>query len=354
MSNRIFTRSPYWASINGSANDVCRVDLYIWNGDSSTSAPVTVTRSLVKRIPSSLITYCTFNIAPFLREYIDFVNEPELYNSLANVYLKQYCNVVVKKYLNDVLESSTQFMCLDGYGEYLDGYNETLQTCLLKEGTYYYYYDSSGLVSDLDKRPGHLTVDAQDPWSIKYTDLVNGATTTVNYTSTNLISCPRVYSTYWNHGNKLEILDGSSVVQATYYFYPLEESKYPVQYLDFINRYGAWQKEFLFKASRSSIALGKVNEYSHIQSSFNYDTSVGQRKVSNVNGTESIKCNTGWVDESFSDTIKQLLMSERVLLNGKPVILKTKNFETQKHLTDKLINYTIEFDYAYDIINTSM
>ena len=72
----------------------------------------------------------------------------------------------------------------------------------------------------------------------------------------------------------------------------------------------------------------------------------------NANGNESIRCNTGWVDEFFgTSTLKELLLSERILLNGKPVKMKTKGFETQKHINEKLINYTLEFENAYDIIN---
>lgn len=355
MSNRIFTRSPYWVSINGSANDMCRVELYIWNGLVGSTAPVTPTRVLEKPIPVSEVTTCVFNVSPFLREYISFDYEPLNYNTNAYIDNSEFCNVVVKKYLNGVLSSSTTYVCLDGYLEYKEGYNDSLTDFFLDEGTYYYYYDSTALISDLNKRPGTINLNNGTGWILKYTDLVNAAThTSTPITDNNLLSFPRVYSAFWAHGNKLEIINGSSVVQATYYFKPMQEGKFPVQYLDFINRYGVWQKVFLFKASKTSISSNSGTDYIKNSESVNYITSKAQKGDMNVNASKSIKCNTGWVNEDFSELMQQLLLSERVLLNAEPVRLKTKSIDKHTHLIDKLINYTIDFEYAFDVINNLM
>jgi len=352
MANRIFTRSPFHVALGGVANQETTCELYIWNGKYATSAPATPTKTLSKKIPSSVVTSVNYNISSYLREYISFSSPVTIYNSIAYAPTAQFCNVIVKLYLGGVLQSTTRYEAFDGFGYYEDDYNPTLSTCLLDEGTYYYYYDSSGLISDLDKRPGSLTMDAISDWSVKYTNLVSAAVTTVPLlTTTDLVSIYRVRSTNWADGNKVEVLDGTSVVQATYYFKPIEECKYEVYYLDFINRYGAWQKEFLFKASKQSIQT-KNTEYNLMSSSYNYNPLDATNAVMNANGNESVKCNTGWVDEFFgTTTLKQILLSERILLNGKPVKMKTKGVDVQKHINEKLINYTLEFDYAYDIIN---
>jgi len=351
MANRIFTRSPYNVTVTGTANQETTCELFIWNGTYSSSAPATPTRTLSKKVPSSVVTTVNYNISNYLREYISFRDEPQIYNTLSDVNIVQFCNVKVKLYLAGVLQSTTTYVALDGFGYYEDDYNPTLSTSMLTEGTYYYHYDSAGAVSDIPLRPGSLTIDGLSTWNVKYTDLVNGAIHTTNMSTTMLRKLPRVYVSYWANGNKVEVLDGSSVVQATYYFKPLEECKYDVYYLDFINRYGAWQKEFLFKASKQSFET-KNTDYNLMSSSYNYETKNATKAVMNSNGNESVKCNTGWVDEFFgSSTLKELLLSERILLNGKPVKMKTKGVEVLKHLNEKLINYTLDFDYAYDIIN---
>ena len=76
----------------------------------------------------------------------------------------------------------------------------------------------------------------------------------------------------------------------------------------------------------------------------------GQKKTFNANGRDSIKCNTGWVDESFKDTIKEIMLSEKIILNDLPVTIKTKQTELFKSINTKNINYSLEFDYSFDTI----
>jgi hypothetical protein len=49
--------------------------------------------------------------------------------------------------------------------------------------------------------------------------------------------------------------------------------------------------------------------------------------------------------------IQDLLLSETVLLDGKPVEVKTQATTLKTSLQDKNINYEIEFDYAFNLIN---
>ena len=92
-------------------------------------------------------------------------------------------------------------------------------------------------------------------------------------------------------------------------------------------------------------------EYLLKSGSVNYTTTEAQRKVFNVNAKKVITCNTGWVDEGYDTIIEDIMLSERVLLNNVPVKLQTKNFKLQKHLTDKTINYQVQFEYAFNQLN---
>jgi hypothetical protein len=135
-----------------------------------------------------------------------------------------------------------------------------------------------------------------------------------------------------------------------YIFKPIEECKYNVIPVEFVNKQGAWQKIWFFKASTNAIETSG-NEYNLLNTSNNYDINLGNRKTFNVNGTESIKVNSGWVNDDYSETMQQLLLSERILVDSKPAKLKTKGIEKQKQINTKMINYQVEFEYAYDIIN---
>ena len=134
------------------------------------------------------------------------------------------------------------------------------------------------------------------------------------------------------------------------YVNALEECKYTPVECSYINRYGGWEFLTFFKAKSSSITV-KGTDYKLTQSSINYNTAIGQFKTFNTNGKQTVKLNTGFVDENYSELITDLLLSETVLLDAKPVIVKSQSNDLKTTLKDKNINYEIEFQYAFNLIN---
>lgn len=178
--------------------------------------------------------------------------------------------------------------------------------------------------------------------------LTIGETTTYTVPSSGWFTIPRVY----NGSSELKIYNSAlSTLYASWTFTPICEPKYTPVVIDFINKYGAWQREFFFKASKTNIAV-ESNDYNVMQSSASaYDVLQGQKRSFNTNGMETISVNSGYVNEDFSSNIKQLLMSERVLVDNKPAICKTKSLELMKNINNHLINYNLEFEFAYNAIN---
>ena len=90
-----------------------------------------------------------------------------------------------------------------------------------------------------------------------------------------------------------------------------------------------------------------------------YNTSFGQSRNFNVNGSKTIKLNTGWVPENFSNKMQDLLLTETALFynqynvfqQGNAIQVKTSTLKYQTHLNDKAINYEIDIDLAYNTIN---
>ena len=66
------------------------------------------------------------------------------------------------------------------------------------------------------------------------------------------------------------------------------------------------------------------------------------------NGRKQFILNTGWVGEDYDAVMEQMLMSERVMLDGVPVNVTTSSLTLQKVVNDKTINYTIEVEEAFD------
>jgi hypothetical protein len=176
------------------------------------------------------------------------------------------------------------------------------------------------------------------------------AGTTELYTvpSSGWYTIPRVS----NGLTKLRIYNSAlTTLYASWTFTPICEPKYTPVVIDFINKYGAWQREFFFKASKTNISI-ESNDYNVMQSSASaYDVLQGQKRSFNTNGMETISVNSGYVNEDFSSNIKQLLMSERILVDNKPAICKTKSLELMKNINNHMINYSLEFEFAYNAIN---
>ena len=65
--------------------------------------------------------------------------------------------------------------------------------------------------------------------------------------------------------------------------------------------------------------------------------------------------NTGFIDESFNEVIRQLMLSEQIWVdNGTdvlPINLNTKSLTFKKSVNDRLINYSLDFNYSFDKIN---
>ena len=72
--------------------------------------------------------------------------------------------------------------------------------------------------------------------------------------------------------------------------------------------------------------------------------------------TEQITLNTGYVDEGQFETIKQLMLSEQVWLELNstihPVNVVTNTLTKKTKVNDKLVNYSLSVEFAYDVVNS--
>lgn len=351
MASRIYTRSPFIVQINETGSSTTKLELFIWNGTGS--APASPTYTLSKPVPSATNFSTFYNISSFVNEFISFDTLTTIYNTHPATNTSQWCNVIYKRYADNVLLDSISYKAFYGYGSYQDGYNPELSEIALDEGTYYYYYKFGGsLASESNIRPTSIRIESGTSWTIRYTNLLTGSTASLSLTNNTIQDVFTVNSAYYADGNKFEVLDAALAVQKTFYFRPIEECRYTPVVVDFVNKYGAWQRHHFLGASYESLEINS-NEYNLLQSTLpNYNTIEGQIKQFNTNGKDSIKVNTGFVNESFSNILNEIMLSERILVDGYPAKLKTRQFEKLKQINTKMINYTLEFEYAFETINS--
>lgn len=136
------------------------------------------------------------------------------------------------------------------------------------------------------------------------------------------------------------------------------EPKYQELQVIFYNKFGALQIMPFYKKSVDSINTNS-DSYKRNLMEFatdpTYNTEKHQIRQFHVTGKESITMNTGFIQESFNEVIKQMMLSEQVWVdNGTevlPITLNTKSLQFKKSVNDKLINYTVDFEYAFNKIN---
>jgi len=354
-------RSPYIIEISESGQTGSKIELFLWNTGSQPASPQ---YTLDKKIPASNNVKTFYNISPYVREYFTFTTFQNIYNTYDTAintnFVVQYA---VKKYKDvsgtlTLLSTETgEFM--NGYGYYMEGANPAgFTTVGLDEGTYLYNYDSSLATSQANAMAGTIDVFFSDSnFFIRYTNLRTNVQTDIPFSTTGVRTFPRVHHTNLADGNKVELIRGASV-RWTATFEKQCEPKYQPVIVDFINKYGSWSRVFFQKAKRRNIAV-KTDSYKANPASIPYSqTAQGQVKEFNTTGQETIKLNTGFVNDGYAEYLQQLLLSEKVTLldyendtQYTPVIVKTKSLEKQTGLNDGTMNYTIEFDFAFNMIN---
>lgn len=346
----ISARSPYQIIINEIGQTGSKVELFIWN--KGTTEPTIPTYTMSESIASVTQTETNYNISPYVLEYINPINSIAV-AGITNESNTDWCLVKVKRYkivgTTVTLLNTFSYVGVNGFTEVSDGLNYDKTSgenylLLSNSNLKNQWYSSATFYNFLVQR------DALQ-WSVNYYNsvgtllysqifLTSGATEYYNF------KIPLVYTS----SVKIQIVNDVDGIIYTINTEQLEECKYTPVNCSFVNSYGGWQNLVFFKAQSNSINI-KGSEYSLLSKSVNYNPLQGQRKSFNINGMQTVKLNTGFVDENYNELILDLMMSETVLLNNIPVNVKTQSLTYKTHLKDKNINYEVEFEYANNLLN---
>ena len=123
---KINIRSPYKVIIDESGQDGSKVELYLWNKD--TSKPTVPQHILSKRKVSNFQTANEYNISDFAREYVVPLSSAGV-TAPAEENVNTWCYLEVKRFKlvgSTYSEIDTlEFICLNGFTSYLDGLNKS-------------------------------------------------------------------------------------------------------------------------------------------------------------------------------------------------------------------------------------
>ena len=373
-------RSPIYITANYSAlassiTDIT-LEVYIWDG-ARTSKPSSPQYTLFRDVFAG--TDISFDIAPLVREYIEgtysstAITAPAIAEDSTVVWVEVDYDV---NYLNKATPAQTVndtgskdiFPACNGYHTFAEGANyelpsvylnqvdrlyiketgnEVLPICIGKYGAEdvaeIYYNDGSGDYT-IDLTSFHNPTQPEGS-IIRFPIGATNLTTYLNslgYTGTTPDALDSYTLELYSSTVSLDLITVEKIC----------EPKYTINTIEFVNRYGAWEHLHCFKASQDSFEA--TNEQyrrgvgTSSASGFTYDATEGVYQRFNTNGKVRTTLNTGFVEEDYKETIKDLIMSERVMLNGSPVNVVTNSITLQKSVNDKTINYTIEVEEAFD------
>jgi hypothetical protein len=362
----IFVRSPFIIEVDDATQTGSKVELFIYK--SGSPIPATPTYTLSKLIPASNKTVTLYNLSPYIRENITHPTSPDNANvNLQFTPIEEYTLVYVKTYNliggTYVAQFNTTYKAFDGYGYYETGinpdYSFNIAVVLADQMNYNYYYDPAYPTTS-ESLAGTITAYLGSAFTVEYTGLQTGTVFTYLTLFSGLYDLFRVPPSMISEGAKVVISTGPPpffvIPFWTGYFRPVTECKYEPIVLDFINKYGGWQRETFFKASFENLEV-QSTPYNFMMTidALTYDVKQGQKQIFNNNGSTKIKINSGWVDEKFSENLQQLLLSERVLWTKGdtklPIRINTKSVNKEKNINNKKINYSLDFEMAFDVIN---
>lgn len=138
-------------------------------------------------------------------------------------------------------------------------------------------------------------------------------------------------------------------------------SKYEPIKITFVNKFGALQDLYFSLKSTESTSVQSEQYKRSIfsETDLSYKTYQHQKQLFQTNGSDSITLNTDYLDDEHNKVIEELMLSEQTWMTRitdtseqvTPVVPKTKSVTYKTSLNDKLSQYTIEFDMAFNKIN---
>jgi hypothetical protein len=319
-----------------------RMNLYIYEGTVGSYLDTDLKYTLEKSVIQN-DTNIVLEIAELVRDYIDveFDNDYTC-NAVWATAVVYYYDLAGNLY-DYSNPQSFNYLALDGYGYFEDEINPELQRhALMTSNNIYLPEGTAGKFPIFAEGVGKVTIDSTDT---EITDDGN-SNQKVQY-----ITIPA-------DSSEIEVYDtDDSTLLKTVKVTNICEPKFTPYKVTFVNKYGAFQDLYFFKKTTESFDVTsetfKTNTIN--SATVTYPTNATHKQLYNVNAKTKITLNTGFIKEDMNSTIEELMISENAWIRweGKtlPILPLTKNMQFKTSLNDKLINYSIDFEFSFNKIN---
>ena len=347
--------SPYyvttqWVNPLGGAvlGESYTLSIFIWDG-AKASPPATAeyTKTIIN--PTASVGSHDVNIARLISDFIEFAPQKNNATAVIDGNNNQWVKTSVT-YENDatVQQATTNLFSL-GYSYGYEGENiTTISNDILLEPQDY-KVDRTGVFTmaiQLDESVvSPITVISYPDNEINFSSNIAATTD-----SSELISYMWVELSETTTDTYIEIVYN---LQTTTLLIQ-DECKYTPIDIFFVNKEGAEQSLTFFKERTDSLS---ITSESYENGTTQPADGFHQFVRFNVQGRSSFNLNSGFVYEDMNDVFTQLLLSERIWIfdvkayKFTPINIKSKQLEYKTRQKQRLINYSIDFDFSYNEIN---
>ena len=385
MATKINVRSPFYVKAEPASGTLtsAQMELYIYTGAKLTTPTSSELRYTITKTPIDSNNYVVYEIAELVRDYLDIEFDGE-YDSQC-VWVRP--TLTLTKTSGSETPTPVDYIAFDGYGYFHEGTNPELSRGLLMSNntifrlnydnvripvftedansvTFLYKGEekrtqsipSAGVdVNNTNGQIEYITVSGLDDNDTYRERVVNDGGTLEDS------DCLDLFLRRYNIGEVDEVIINTDAGVEVVKINTINECKYEPYKVTFVNKYGALQDLWFFKKSVESTNVTSEQFKASIfdQSTLSYKTYKHQQQAFLSQGKDRITMNTGYVNDDHNAVLEELLLSEQVWYTEIteteerviPVIPLTKSITYKTSVNDKLANYTVDFEHAFDKIN---
>tara|TARA_R110000796_G_scaffold63830_3_gene147610 strand:+ start:481 stop:1491 length:1011 start_codon:yes stop_codon:yes gene_type:complete len=286
-----------------------------------------------------------FEVSELIKDYLNITYDNPIDTS------KQSLKVTITTTIFEGLDasgstqstSSNDFFCIDAYGYFEEGANPTTTRGYMQSNDIIYYLSQETL---------SIPVDRNNTTNIAFFE--NGIQNDTQTVTTSTTEAFEYITLQTGDADELRITttDGIKIIKII----KIDECRFKPHKITFVNRWGGLQDLYFFKKSTENLGTTRETfKSSGVNSSGVYDVRGHQQKSFNVESKKKISLNSGFVSEDYNAPMQELLQSEKVWMEVDnvvtPMIVTDSSLKFKTSVNDKLIEYKLELDYAFDAIN---
>ena len=383
----INTRSPYFVRTSVTNVAYATLDIEIYSGNKNTGFSGTPQYSLTKQLIINNAGI-NFEISELIRDYLDLPFYG-FYFASDEYYTCRWVRKILTSFDSNnsqLQQSISTDLALDGYSYFEEGSNysytgknvlmtnrevfalddniyripvyigEDISIAFLRDGEIVGSYVNTDNSLDTTGQVAHISINgtsAYDSFRARVARNSKGVFEDNACISkfTNSLSIGKVDTIHiGNSDGTLDIINVKTI----------DECKYEPKKITFINKFGVLQDMYFFKKMvermTSKRESYKANTLTYVNQ---YDTSVHTKRDFNITANESMTLSSGFLSESYNEVFKQLMLSEKVWITNLtdteeqvlPINIKTSDITYKTSLNDRLVEYTIEFENSYNVLN---